>query len=546
MRDPTAEAIRLMQADIEDSRRLNPPTYKIPNNIADFVTLLNVTRRDKYSLEDRPWLLPILQDNSKEIIICKGRQVGYSVMLSAIMLWHAISNPGTHIIYCSMREAQFRFFSQERLRLMLNGLTIKTEQGENRIKSMKLQNGSLISLMSGSNGFSQSRGYSADVVMLDECEALPMHEKDVIMECLHASPNPRLYAGGTGGIEGSDWESLWLQSDRCSWNDDTQSWQPKNIDAKIRGYHIPQRLSPYWTQRDDDRKKATYDTLTYDTEVLGIHSRSAEIPITLEMIRKCQTSEIIRTDKIYAGMDLAAGGQALSVAVAVCIDEKDVMHVLDIRHSDAPYAADILPVMGGLVDHWQPISAAADAGGSSKELHRDLSALYPVIAKYRMGAPNDPIKYGSTKDDEIMMNRTFFIQRIISRFRKRTITLPDHLEPWQIEHLTAERAVARKSMDRGDYIAYEKQAGRQDDLLMALVFAEAASFTGSDEKNPANRVWYWAIYDEEGNLVSDSDTPHKKSKAEIIEEERWEMLSDKEKFEEKWPGRLDKLRKYGY
>lgn len=488
--NPVSEAMRLMQADIARTRHLRPQWYDIPVDPVDFIQTLNINTTDKYTVDGRPWLPSILRDESREIVILKARQVGYSLMTAGLLVYHAMKEPGTNIIYASMRFEQVRFQSQERIRPMLAGLPdVTIDQGVDRIKSIKLGNGSLITFVSGSNGFSQARGYPADVLFLDECEAMPMHERDVIMECLHASPHPRTYAGGSGGIEGSPWEAYWLQSDQCEWDADRQDWIPDNPDAAVRGYHIGQRLSPYWTQEADDRKKATYDSMRYATEVLGTFSRAGQIPITLEMVRDCQSPDNFTEGKIYAGIDLGTG-KALSVIVIVRLDDKGVMHVVDIQHTNAPYAADILPVISEVLQRWQPAAAAADAGGASKELHRDLCQEYDTLQNYRMSAPKEPVKYGNRDDDEIIINRTFFVQRIIDRFHKGTITLPRHLDSWMLDHLTAERAETRHNKDKGDYITYTKQENRSDDLLMSLVFAEAAAYAGADNDNPKNRVYH--------------------------------------------------------
>ena len=453
----------------------------IPAIAADpikFCENLPIGYKYKFSFKGREWLKQILTDEAKIIVMLKGRQIGWSVLLSALMAYNALRYPGCEILYCTASWEQFRYFSQGRLRPMLKGQQVQLAKDENRIKSLRLTNGSLITLISGSDEFAQSLGHSVDVLMLDEAEKLPIHAIGRIKETLHASKIKKMYVGGTGGLEGSDWEKFWLNTTQSDWYNG--KWNKSN-ESNRSGYHLPQKLSPHWTQKEDDDNRHTYSKIEYDTEILGIFSHAAEIPLPESMVRECQNGSVWDSppDQCIAGIDLAAGGDADTVIV---ITNPECTKIHYAERIDKSYTTDIMPYLSRVIKQYNPYHIAIDAGGN-KELRHALEQEYSVMP-YRMAAPNDPIKYGDT---EHVINRTFFVQSVITKFHDKLITLPIP-EPWVVEQLSAERAVTRKSADRGSYLAYEKQDGRKDDLLMALVFAQASAYGNSDSNNPHNKV----------------------------------------------------------
>ena len=486
---PNSRDFRRMVLEQPPPKSIKPPA-PVPS-LPEFCEGLPIGRKLNFTLNDREWLRPILADTSPYVVLMKGRQIGWSVLLSALMAYYVRKYPGCEIIYCTMAEKQFRYFNHGRLRPMLGAQNdIRPDRGENNITSLRLTNGSLIMLMSGSNGFSQSRGFSADILLLDEAEALPLHEKATILETLHASKIKRTYIGGTGPVEGSEWESEWLQSDGKEW--DGHNWCPTNMQGVTSGYHIPQKLSPHWTQEEDDIKRRTYGQFRYETEVLGIPSRAAQIPITLAMVRACKSGEMwgapAAGETYTAGIDLAAGGDSKTV-VAIAKQTGDAAYaVCYAKMIDDDYTADIMPNITPVIDYWNPARIAIDMGGN-KELRRAILNKYSQARPYQLTGSKDDIKYGDFSET---INRTAFVQRVVERFKTRRIAIPlPPDEPWITEHLTAERMTTRNSADRGTYIAYEPLDGRPNDLLMALAFIEADLFAASDPNNPHNVSAYF-------------------------------------------------------
>ena len=474
-----------MQALEEDLVTNRDNADPLKKSAEEFCEGLPIGYRNKFTFEGREWIKDIVNDPSETVVIMKGRQIGWSVLLSALMSYHALATPGCEIIYCTMRHEQFRYFSQGRLRPMLKGQKIALDKGEDRIKSVRLSNGSLITMISGSDEFAQSRGYTADILLIDEAEKLPIHAIANILETQHASANKKTYVGGTGGLEGSDWERYFQLSSMSEWL--KGKWVPQNKEVEKSGYHIPQKLSPHWTQEEDDRKKREYSKIQYDQEVLGICSRAAEIPLPESLVKTCgevgMPWHLPQPGHTYiAGIDLAAGGDADTV---ICIIEQmgDNIIIREAARNHEGYTSEIYPHLERMINKWKPAKIAIDVGGN-KELRRELIVKQGAVP-YRMGSTNEEIKYG---ENENVINRTYFVQKVINRFHDGTISLPIP-EPWVVEQLSAERAVTRKSVDRGSYLAYELQDGRRDDLLMALTFAEAAIFGGDKHQDPVVAPW---------------------------------------------------------
>ena len=94
-----------------EQHKNNPKPQEPPRDIISFCENLPIGQRDKFTFEGREWLREILTCTANTIVMTKGRQIGWSVLLSALMSFYALKYPGSEIIYCTMRQEQFRYFS---------------------------------------------------------------------------------------------------------------------------------------------------------------------------------------------------------------------------------------------------------------------------------------------------------------------------------------------------------------------------------------------------------------------------------------------------
>lgn len=459
----------------------------LPDDIIHHYSGLRLGRKT-VNWTGREWLKPLLTDNSKTIAVLKSRQVGWTVILAALISYYALTIPGIEMIYCTMRQEAMRYFSKSRLKPFFKDQGIAINTGDDRIRSFQLTNDSQIILISGHDDFAQARGYSPDMVFLDECEALPLQSLTVIQEAMAASDIGRMYLGGTGGMEGSVWEKYWNATTKQEWTDG--SWQPQNQNGTITGYHITQRMLPDWTQESEDTKRNDPGSTPakFDMEVLGIFTAGLTTPLPPSVVRKC----LIDTSwskpdgqPCIAAIDLAGGGESDTVIIIASPDLTRVMYAESIRDARV---AQIFPKIKDVLDRYNPTDIVTDAGGNH-ELRYAIADNYECM-HYDMSKAKVEISY---KPNESIwpISKSFFVQKIISRFHAQNIQIPN-VEPWILDHLTSETVETIDERNGGSYLRYSHMPGRKDDLLMALAFAEALVYSKQDANNPNNRKTVWS------------------------------------------------------
>ena len=461
------------------ARATSVPT---PTDIISFCESLQLGL-EPFTFEGREFMRNIITDQSNTITVLKSRQVGFTVMQAALMAYHALATPGIGIMYCSYNLKHMRYISKSLLRKFLRD-KVDMKKDEESIESYFIPNGSIITLISGTNAFAQAKGYRVDLLCVDEAEALQLEELPKILEDMAASRIKRCVIGGTGTAMGTEWERIWKRTTQSEWDSSEGRWVARNTgDVGIgAGYHLTQRMMPHWTQEAEDQKRSQYSPLSFSTEVLGEFAAGTAEPLPLHVVRACYSGNGWDSPQsginYTASIDLAAGGESETV---IAITSHDRLHyALNITDM---LTSDIYPKIDQVLREWKPHMVVSDAGGNIELLHR-IRQDYDVTA-YRLGPQTEPIKYGDKQDTPI--SKSFFVQKTIARFHNNTITLPD-AEPWVADHLTGDMAETIHKKEGGSYIRYSKMPNRQDDLLMALVFAEATIYAGVDPNNPHNKV----------------------------------------------------------
>ncbi|MGI0080090.1 MAG: terminase large subunit domain-containing protein [Nitrososphaerales archaeon] len=114
-----------------------------------------------------PYQREFLKDKSKRIVVCAGRQVGKSLMTSALVLWFAITHPNTTtlVVSASLRQSMITFQkildgieSNSRVRNSVTRMTRTLVRFKNRSEIKALPCGTGSSL----------RGHTAHMVVMDE------------------------------------------------------------------------------------------------------------------------------------------------------------------------------------------------------------------------------------------------------------------------------------------------------------------------------------------------------------------------------------------
>ena len=467
----------------------NRPIKPLDMDIISFCESLNLGL-DGFTFESREFLKDILQDDSKSITILKSRQVGFSVLQAAIIAFYALSMPGIKIMYCSYGLKHMRYISKDLVRTFLKQHIDDMKRNEESVDSYFLSNGSRITLISGSNAFSQAKGYPINLLCIDEVEDLELEELPVILETQTASTQfTKTILGGTGSPEGTEWERIWKETDQKEWQNN--QWIKQN-DSNKSGYHITQKMMPFWSQEKEDEKRLQYNPLRFSTEVLGEFATGVSVPLDVSTVRKCLYDSAEwkipnHEHTVIASIDLAQGGEADTVLTISEIQDK--VHVLKAITLQDRLAKDLYSKIKPVLQSYEPNYIISDALGNTDLLAHIQEDYTVTIANMVAGSIPVTYKKGS---NQVSMNKSFFQQRLIQRFYDKQISIPN-VEPFIIDHLTADTSELIQKREGGSYIRYTKRPNRKDDFLMTLVFLECQLYMLDDQTNPNRKRKFWGF-----------------------------------------------------
>ena len=112
------------------------------------------------------------QDDSRQIVIVKGRQTGITTWIIGKIIHNALLHPKTVSLYCTDTYDHATKFSQDRLDPILDMFGMARHASEKKISRVVFPNGSILYVISGYSNFKQARSIPADFVYLDEAPAL--------------------------------------------------------------------------------------------------------------------------------------------------------------------------------------------------------------------------------------------------------------------------------------------------------------------------------------------------------------------------------------
>ncbi len=475
--------------------------------LKEFITL----RNGQYSFEGREWLHDICQDESKIIVIRKGRQVGMTTYIIAKIVHNALLYPYTNHIYVTSSIDKVRIFSQDKLNHILDKTPLPTDTKDKIISRYYFPNGSTLYILSGYSEFKQARSIDADFCYLDECQDTDLDGLPNLIEAMAQSKHGKLIVTGTGAYEGSAWHRYYQSTTQAEWNG--KQWVNQNPTGINHGYAINQLMMPNITKEEIEHKRKTYLQSKFDFEVLGRFSVGAKIPLPYSLvkesykddIRLLQPAEIEKSEesKLYACIDWASGGDAFTVVTLAQvigteeqIKQQDYkIKIVSIHRYNDSNVQELGDKVKTIIDYYKPDYTYADIGGNTGAL-QILESANKVI-KVSLGEnPANIINYSKIEEqDQVSVDKSNFVQKVISWFedwQNSKITIPLNADTeWSIEHLTAEESHIVTKSGGNTVLRFSLMPNRNDDFLMSLVFLAVAIKVQTDEDNPANHEFWF-------------------------------------------------------
>ena len=120
-----------------------------------------------------------LDDKSKRIIACAGRQVGKSVITAARALWFALANPKTMTLIVSSTQRQSSLMFDKILGYVESSSLVKGSVKRSTRTMIRFSNGSEMHALPCGRYGNSLRGYTAHLIIVDEAAFVP---EEVITE----------------------------------------------------------------------------------------------------------------------------------------------------------------------------------------------------------------------------------------------------------------------------------------------------------------------------------------------------------------------------
>ncbi len=280
-------------------------TSHIPKLLSEFVTQYQQTINGKPRNNDLyPFFDAIYAEDSPEVYVTCGRQLGKSTLASSILAHRALLFPNSTHMALLDNQARASVFSEIKIRqntFLSNPDLAYTlvEGGSSNLARTRLYNKSAILVYTCFNNYRNSEGNDSRTIIFDE---FSHHEGDIAIPkfTTTAFPDSKIWYFSIGGDDSGMAAGIWRDSTQNEWeyedksdyidtsghkwakqgwrknlsfdesgiNNNSKSelkqylvgsWVESNPDADIVGYHIPMTVSPIVPLSESDAK-AIYNT----------------------------------------------------------------------------------------------------------------------------------------------------------------------------------------------------------------------------------------------------------------------------------------------
>lgn len=316
-----------------------------PSQLAQKVIILRDAGGLPFTLNRRPYLLPIYDSWHRKLLIMGGRQIEKSSTLSNLMLMPAIAEQGFRSLLVSPTDTHTRTFAYDKLDGTLIASPLLTKiLGKPRVDNLyhkEFKNKSSILLRSAYLTARSARGIPADQLLVDESQEMIPDHLPVLAETLTHSHldtfGRRIVLAGTANTPqcmlGEYWDKYSTQGEWvikcpldhpniilidnlsvsgliCTHKDPQGNICGKHLnpingkwehmrperkrDGLYVGYRIPQVINPMVFDHWDDVKIKilTYSNAKLHQEVLGISYEVGSRPINFSQLLRCENKNV--------------------------------------------------------------------------------------------------------------------------------------------------------------------------------------------------------------------------------------------------------------
>ena len=190
--DALERELRRIEATRQMSRRRDIPAYPVEFAIS-------------VDIEPDPWQAEVLTSKHPRKILCCGRQTGKSTVGAVLAVHKALTVPGSTVLIVAPGERQAKLLFKNAYRLYeMAGHPLPASS--KRLTGLELANGSIIEALPAVER--TTRGYSVDLLLVDEAAAVPDQDYHGILPALIATQGEQVLLSTPRGKRGFFWE-LW-------------------------------------------------------------------------------------------------------------------------------------------------------------------------------------------------------------------------------------------------------------------------------------------------------------------------------------------------
>jgi hypothetical protein len=207
---PTIDALERELRRLEATRQISLRN-EIPAYAVEFAMQLG--------MEPDPWQVEVLAFDHPRKILCCGRQTGKSTVAAILALHKALTQPGSVVLVVAPGERQAKLLFSKAASLYRQAGYPLPARSERRT-GLELSNGSVIEALPAVER--TTRGYSVDVLVVDEAAAVPDMDYHGILPALIATQGEQVLLSTPRGKRGffhelwhsaDDWQRVMVRSD---------------------------------------------------------------------------------------------------------------------------------------------------------------------------------------------------------------------------------------------------------------------------------------------------------------------------------------------
>lgn len=444
--------------------------------LRDFCEKFVYLRKAPISFAGRGYLDGVYGATNRNLIMRCSRQVEKSTMLCNRIIYEAVTNPGTSMIFVCPRQEQAAVFSKTRLipaieqSPLIRRVLLGDRDRRPQVMNLRFKNESQLFIRAAFHSADPVRGLSADLLFVDEFQDIADKTLPVLQETLSHSANPRVILTATPKGQDNHVEAIFQQSTGCEWQIPCSAcgksaipdermlgarglvcphchksvsaadgrWVPRNPNSKWGdGYWINHLIVPWLNFDEILLRQSTYDSARFKNECLGLPTALGDHLITREEIEACCTQRPMAVELsdvpnegrrgLIAGVDWGGGqSSATVVTIGYIRDDKKfiVVRFEQLRAQEDPDC--VLAAVAKLCRSFKVGLIAADANGNGSVYNRllldRLGWHIPLYAIFYSSSNHEPMQEGSLHKWTI--DRTGSIGGLFSRIKKKMTCFP--------------------------------------------------------------------------------------------------------------------------